>query len=98
MGDESTKRARTRGDRVLVVGSINVDLYQRIADGKVRFHSTSVDVTSIKGQTLPAKSFAQNPAIKAQLAELPCEAGKEEVRRPASSRPQLHLPALNPAQ
>jgi hypothetical protein len=95
---KSTKRQRTKGDRVLVVGSINVDLYQRMADGTVRFRGAPVDVTSIKGQTLPAKSFVQNPGIKPQIAKLPCKAGEEEVRLAESTlfEPQLHSPAPQP--
>jgi hypothetical protein len=93
---ETNKRARARGDRVLVVGSINVDLYQRIPDGRVRFHGAPVDVSTIKGQTLPARSFAQNPAIKTQISELPCEAGKEEVRAEVRSDPSVAAPLVSP--
>jgi len=63
---------------VLVVGSINVDLYHRVGQGTVRFGGGApVDVCSIKGQTLPAASFARSARIAPQLAQL--TAGSEEA-------------------
>ena len=77
-----TKCQRTvKGNRVFVVGSINVDLYQRVnADaGYVRFGGVPIDVTPIKGQTLPAVSFMQNAKIASQLLSTAGLAGTEEV-------------------
>ena len=52
--------------RVVVVGSINVDLYQRARRGAVKFGGKSVDVKPIKGMTLPASSFVALPKIRSQ--------------------------------
>eukprot|EP00316_Scyphosphaera_apsteinii_P012287 CAMPEP_0119342720 /NCGR_PEP_ID=MMETSP1333-20130426/105292_1 /TAXON_ID=418940 /ORGANISM="Scyphosphaera apsteinii, Strain RCC1455" /LENGTH=409 /DNA_ID=CAMNT_0007355001 /DNA_START=82 /DNA_END=1311 /DNA_ORIENTATION=- len=74
------KKAKRQSDRVLVVGSINVDLYQRMSQGSVVLGGKTIDVTSIKGQTLPAKSFVQKAPITSQLssAEIRCVEGEEE--------------------
>ena len=58
------KRARRR---VLVVGSINVDLYQHTKGAAVTFAGKSIDLSAIKGMTLPASSFVNYPKIAAQL-------------------------------
>lgn len=52
--------------RVLVVGSVNVDLYQKMSPSHVQLDEQRVDVTPIKGMTLPAKSFLEHPGIAAQ--------------------------------
>lgn len=49
--------------KILVVGSINVDLYQRTQGGAVTFAKKSVSVQPIKGMTLPASSFVANPKV-----------------------------------
>jgi len=67
--------------RVLVVGSINVDLYQRMPESSVKFDGSSIDVTAVRGMTLPAKSFVETAVIAAKLesAGLWVKAGKEEA-------------------
>jgi len=67
--------------RVLVVGSINVDLYQKMTPSTIKLSGTPIDVASIKGMTLPAKSFAENQGVAQQLkaANLQCAAGQEEA-------------------
>ena len=69
------------GERVLVVGSINVDLYQRLDGGKATFGGNSLSVAPIKGMTLPAASFLGTEAIKAECDStgLSYEAGAEEA-------------------
>lgn len=71
---------RRRRRRVLVVGSINVDLFQRIKASKINFNGKAVDISAIKGMTLPASSFVANATISQHLKEagLACEKGKEE--------------------
>ena len=68
--------------KVLVIGSINVDLYQPLTNGEVKFGGKTVSIASIKGQTLPAKSFLQNEQVALQLRDssIAYEAGGEEVR------------------
>ena len=51
------RRAAAKRRRVLVVGSINVDLYQRTAGGQADFAGKVVNLLPIKGMTLPAASF-----------------------------------------
>ena len=66
--------------RVLVVGSINVDLYQRLEGGQAKFSGTPLSIAPIKGMTLPAASFVGTPAVKADVesAGLVCTSGEEE--------------------
>ena len=71
------RRRVARRRRVLVVGSINVDLYQRTKGGAVAFAGKPVDLTPIKGMTLPAASFVATPKIASQLTD-DCT-GKEEA-------------------
>ena len=52
------KRRRQRRQRVLVVGSINIDLYQRTIGGAVRFGGESVDVLPLKVRRLHPPSLA----------------------------------------
>lgn len=86
------KRPRTaKGGRVLVVGSINVDLYQRVEAGRVCFDGRPVEVTPIKGQTLPALSFTQNAKIASQMSEL--KKGEEEVSLQYSRSRRISEPA-----
>ena len=59
---------------MLVVGSINVDLYQRLDGGKAKFSGKPLSIAPIKGMTLPAASFVGTPAVKAK-----CKAGAEEA-------------------
>jgi ribokinase len=67
--------------RVLVVGSINVDLYQKMSPSSVQFGGQSVDVSAVKGMTLPAKSFVETGAISEQIstAGLQVTPGNEEA-------------------
>eukprot|EP00450_Noctiluca_scintillans_P038948 CAMPEP_0194478398 /NCGR_PEP_ID=MMETSP0253-20130528/1852_1 /TAXON_ID=2966 /ORGANISM="Noctiluca scintillans" /LENGTH=399 /DNA_ID=CAMNT_0039317479 /DNA_START=60 /DNA_END=1259 /DNA_ORIENTATION=- len=67
--------------RVLVVGSINVDLYQKMSPSSVQFGGQSIDVSAVKGMTLPAKSFAEIGAISEQVsaAGLQVTPGTEEA-------------------
>lgn len=67
--------------RVLVVGSINVDLYQKLAASAIQLNGKTVNVGAIKGMTLPAKSFVENEGIASQLsaAGLACPPGEEEA-------------------
>jgi len=66
--------------RVLVVGSINVDLYQKMTPSSIKLGGRPIDVTPIKGMTLPAKSFVENQGIAKQLAAstITCVSGQEE--------------------
>ncbi len=65
-------RERQRRRRVLVVGSINVDLYHRLKHGSATFGGGKpVDVSRLKGMTLPARSFVQRLGV-------PCAKGAEE--------------------
>eukprot|EP00930_Biecheleria_cincta_P071883 TRINITY_DN59335_c0_g1_i1.p1 TRINITY_DN59335_c0_g1~~TRINITY_DN59335_c0_g1_i1.p1 ORF type:complete len:519 (-),score=98.41 TRINITY_DN59335_c0_g1_i1:17-1519(-) len=66
--------------KVLVVGSLNVDLYKKIEDSSIELSGKAIDVTPIKGSTLPAKSFVENKDMAKQLeaANLKCVAGEEE--------------------
>lgn len=66
--------------RVLVVGSVNVDLYQKMSPSSIKIGGKPVDVSPIKGMTLPAKSFVGNKEVTAQLeaAGIKCAAGEEE--------------------
>jgi len=73
----AVKEKGERG-RVLVVGSINVDLFQRACAGNVRLAGHAVDVTPIKGMTLPASSFVAQLAEELKSTGLACEAGSEE--------------------
>ena len=54
---------RSSKKRILVVGSINVDLYQRTKNGSITFAKRSVNIQPIKGMTLPASSFVANPKV-----------------------------------
>lgn len=67
--------------RVLVVGSINVDLYQKMTPSTIKLGGTPIDVSPIKGMTLPAKSFVENQGVAQQLKEkkVQCVAGQEEA-------------------
>ena len=51
------KRARKAPAHILVVGSINVDLYQRLDKGAAKFAGKSLSIKPIKGMTLPAANF-----------------------------------------
>ena len=61
---------------VLVVGSVNVDLYQKMSDSNVAFGTRRVDMQHIKGQTLPARSFVTHE--RTALQGLTCLPGEEE--------------------
>jgi len=63
------------------VGSVNVDLYQRMSPSSIKLAGKPVDVSPIKGMTLPAKSFVENKDIAAQLADagFACSPGEEEA-------------------
>lgn len=68
--------ARTNSDertakRVLVVGSINVDLYHD-TPGSIKLGGEPCDVTPVKGMTLPAASFKEKLGLT-------CETGAEEA-------------------
>ena len=65
---------RRQPPRVLVVGSINVDLYQRTKAGQVQFGGRSVSLAPVKGMTLPAASFA------GKVSGIAAPPGKEEKR------------------
>ena len=67
--------------KVLVVGSINVDLYQRLAGGRATFDGTPLSIAPIKGMTLPAASFVGAAKVKADMesAGLACKSGAEEA-------------------
>jgi len=57
--------------RVVVIGSINIDLYKKVhRDGSITFSGgKKVDISSVKGMTLPYVSFFQNQNILPQLTE-----------------------------
>jgi len=60
--------------RVLVVGSINVDLYRRLdADSAAMIAGVAASLVNIKGMTLPAVSFVQ------KVPALSCEEDGEEA-------------------
>eukprot|EP00967_Tisochrysis_lutea_P013706 scaffold15340_cov30-Tisochrysis_lutea.AAC.1 len=70
MSDAPKKRPREPcPSRVLVVGSINVDLYQRTVGGTVRLAGQKVDLSPVKGMTLPASSLVQK--LSSQLFPQP---------------------------
>jgi len=64
-----------------VVGSINVDLYQRLGGGKATFSGKPLSIVPIKGMTLPSASFVGMPAVKVERdgAGMACEPGNEEA-------------------
>ena len=66
--------------KVLVVGSINIDLYQRTEASTVTFAGKPIDLSSIKGMTLPASSFVKMEKIREQLEQsgMTCAEGDEE--------------------
>jgi len=74
----ATKRARTSGS-VLVVGSINVDLYQHMPKSEVTLGGVPVSCEPIRGMTLPAASVVQKLAGNLDAAGLSCSAGGEEA-------------------
>ena len=55
--------------RVLVIGSVNVDLYQRTQNGAVVFGGSSLDLAPVKGMTLPADSFVAQQDVACADAE-----------------------------
>ena len=55
--------------RVLVIGSVNVDLYQRTQNGAVIFGESSLDLAPVKGMTLPADSFVAQQDVACADAE-----------------------------
>lgn len=73
--------SESKKERVLVVGSINVDLYQKMPNGSVALGGKLLDMKALKGMTLPAKSVVENAAIAPQLKEigLSSEPGEEEA-------------------
>lgn len=62
------RRKRLRPRRILVVGSINVDLYFRAKKSTVTIAGKSININEIKGMTLPASSFVGHRAIAPQLS------------------------------
>ena len=74
------KRARKAPAHILVVGSINVDLYQRLDKGAAKFAGKSLSIKPIKGMTLPAANFLSIPAVGDACAEIgmQCAPGDEE--------------------
>lgn len=52
-----------RKKKVLVVGSINVDLFVRAQDDAVMFSQERISLRPVKGMTLPAKSLVAMPAV-----------------------------------
>eukprot|EP00965_Chrysotila_dentata_P151656 5012320-Pleurochrysis_carterae.AAC.1 len=90
MGGALTKSAAGQGGSkhpqtepsILVVGSINVDLYKKLSSaGEVTISGKQIDMKPVKGMTLPASSFVGQSAMAEQLKAhgLGCEAGKEEA-------------------
>lgn len=66
----SPARGEAQPARILVVGSINVDLLQPVAGGNLPLSpDVSLDISSCVGQTLPAGSWVRQPQIAAQLPE-----------------------------
>ena len=55
--------------QVLVVGSINIDLFAKLNGGLADFAGASIDVSPIKGMTLPAASFVEVAGVSQQLLE-----------------------------
>jgi len=64
--------------RILVVGSVNVDLIKDVGPGNLTLGSTALDISAVKGQTLPSDSFLNAAPIASQLAQ-PASAGEEEA-------------------
>lgn len=58
-----------------------MDLYQRMTPSTIKLSGNPIDVSSIKGMTLPAKSFVENDGVAKQLkaANLQCAVGQEEA-------------------
>ena len=61
--------ASATAEHVLVIGSINVDLYHNVGMGTVSIDGNPIDISAIRGQTLPAASFVVNPQVATQLAQ-----------------------------
>lgn len=54
--------------RVVVIGSINVDLYLKLGpDSSLTMESHKLDISAVKGMTLPSEAFLEMPAILDQL-------------------------------
>ena len=77
--------------RVLVVGSINVDLYQRTQKSAVKFAGKSVDITAIKGMTLPASSFVANPKVPPPSTPTPSDPCRGDPRHPPPPASRLRF-------
>merc|ERR1712166_963767 len=60
--------AATAPKRILVVGSVNVDLIKDVGPGKLTLAGTAIDISAVKGQTLPSSSFLNTEAIACQLS------------------------------
>lgn len=67
--------------RVLVIGSLNVDLWQKMPISSITIDGMAVDLSSVKGMTLPAPSFVRHKGIANQLAsgKMSVPAGEEEA-------------------
>eukprot|EP00929_Paragymnodinium_shiwhaense_P048328 TRINITY_DN2444_c0_g1_i1.p1 TRINITY_DN2444_c0_g1~~TRINITY_DN2444_c0_g1_i1.p1 ORF type:complete len:541 (+),score=143.33 TRINITY_DN2444_c0_g1_i1:126-1748(+) len=82
MASNGTDNAASKqGGKVLVVGSINTDLYQTMKGDKVKVEGKELDISSMIGMTLPSSSYFNHASMKAKLeaADLKCEAGKEDA-------------------
>lgn len=64
---------------VLVVGSINVDLYQDMPKSQVTFGGNPVALSPIRGMTLPAASAVKHLSGELEKAGLRCAEGAEEA-------------------
>ena len=61
-------KAATFSKRVLVVGSINIDLFASLdKQNQATFAGAPVDFSAVKGMTLPARSFLLQEAVAADL-------------------------------
>jgi len=76
----SSGSATTQEQRVVVVGSINVDLYLKLApDSTLLMDKQKIDISSVKGMTLPSEAFLGMDEITTQLTSKKLQASEDLV-------------------
>jgi len=76
----SSGSAVTQEQRVVVVGSINVDLYLKLApDSTLLMDKQKIDISSVKGMTLPSEAFLNMDEITTQLTSKKLEPSEDLV-------------------
>jgi len=72
--------ATSQESRVVVVGSINVDLYLKLApDSTLLMDKQKIDISSVKGMTLPSDAFLNMDEITQQLRSKKLEPNEDLV-------------------